>query len=155
MKFVQKLILAASVALLLGVPSAMLAVEHCILVDEAELPVYASMLAEGLVEAKNTQPYVQGDEDSPENAFKSGAVGLHVDDYFMAIQFNREANLTDFDVHRRNRGPVDEVLVHLVDECLAPYEADLAPLNSYIDNQVAHEIEAEKERKAKLEEEGE
>jgi hypothetical protein len=152
MTFLQKLILTATVGPLLGVPGATLAVEQCILKNEAQLPGYASLMAEGLVKSQAKQQYVNADEDSPENAFISGAVGLHINDLFMSIQFSREGKLTDFDVHRRNNEPVDEVLVHLVDECLVPYEADLAPLSSYIDNQVAREIEAEEERKAKLEE---
>ena len=152
MTFLQKLIPTAAAAVLLGVPGATLAVEQCILKNEANLPGYASQMAEGLVKSKAEQPYVQGDEESPENAFVSGAVGLHIDELFMAIQFNRDGKLTDFDVHRRIDGPTDEVLVHLVDECLVAYEADLVPLTSYIDNQIAIEIAAEEERKAKLEE---
>jgi hypothetical protein len=134
--------------LLIGFPDLLLAEDRCILTSEAEFSSYVNRLADS-ISKKVEYRYGQGDQDTPEDAFVRGAIGVRAVDLFMTVQFDRSGSVTDFDVQRLSARPVDEVLVHLLDECLNPYEEDLGALASHIDKQVRIQIAEEEERKAK------
>jgi hypothetical protein len=135
--------------LLIGFPGLLLAEDRCILTSEAEFPSYVNRLADGITK-KVEYIYGQGDRDTPENAFVRGAIGVRAVDLFLTVQFDRSGSVKDFDVQRLSARPVDEVLVHLLDECLNPYEEEFGALASHIDQQVKAQIVEEEERKAKM-----
>ena len=135
--------------LLIGFPGLLLAEDLCILTSDAEFPSYVNRLADSIGE-KAEYTYGQGDRNTPESAFVRGAIGLRAMDLFMTVQFDRSGSVTDFDVQRLSTRPVDEVLVHLLDECLNPYVEDLGALASHIDKQVKAQLAKEEERKAKM-----
>lgn len=135
--------------LLIGFPGLLLAEEGCILTGDAELSSYVNQLADGIGQ-KAAINYGQGDRETPENAFTRGAIGVRAADVFVTVQFNRGGSVTDFDVQRLSARPVDEVLVHLLDECLAPYAEDLGVLAEPIGKQVQFQLGEEEIRKAKM-----
>jgi hypothetical protein len=145
----SRLIGAAIAGVLIGFPGPLLAQARCVLTSEAELSNYVNLLVEeagtddGIV-------LVEGDRDTPENAFTRGAIAVRSGDLFISVQFDRDGVVTDFDVQRRTGAPVDEVVVYLLDDCLDPYEEIFAPLTSLIEKQVKAQIAQEEERKAKL-----
>ena len=136
--------------LLIGFPGLLLAEDRCILTSEVEFFSYVNRLADGIGK-KAEYLYGQGDLETPEAAFVRGAIGVRAVDLFMTVQFDRSGSVTDFDVQRLSDRPVDEVLVHMLDECLNPYEEDFGPLASHIDKQVKVQLAQEEERKAKME----
>ena len=149
MTALSRLICTLIGGLVIGFPDLLLAEDRCILTGEAELSSYVERLADGISKEAEYN-YGQGDRETPENAFVRGAIGVRATDLFVTIQFNRGGRVTDFDVHRLSARPVDEVLVHLLDECLSPYEEDLGALAVHIDKQVKDQIAQEEERKAKM-----
>ena len=149
MTVLSRLICTMIGGLLIGFPGPLLAEDRCILTSEAELSSYVNRLADGI--SKNVEYlYGQGDRKTPESAFVRGAIGARAVDLFITVQFDRSGSVMDFDVQRLSAQPVDEVLVHLLDECLNPYEEDLGALASHIDKQVKAQIAEEEERKAKM-----
>ncbi len=149
MTVLSRLICTMIGGLLIGFPGLLLAEDRCILTSEAEFSSYVNRLADG-VSRKVEYLYGQGDRDTPENAFVRGAIGVRAVDLFMTVQFDRSGSVTDFDVQRLSARPVDEVLVHLLDECLNSYEEDLGALAGHINKQVKAQLAEEEERKAKM-----
>lgn len=145
----SKLFGVAIAGILIGFPGPLLAQARCVLTGEAELSNYVNLLVQGANE-KDGILLVEGDRDTPENAFVGGAIAVRSGDLFITAQYDREGAVTDFDVQRRTGAPVDEVLVYMLDDCLDPYEEILAPLTAIIEKQRKAQIAQEEERKAKL-----
>jgi len=136
--------------LLIGFPGVLLAEGGCVLSGEAEFSSYVSQLSDG-INKKTEYLSSQGDADTPEYAFKRGAIGVRAADLFLTVQFDRSGTVTDFDVQRSSDQPVDEVLAYMLDECLVPYEEVLGALAVHIEKHVKFQISEEEMRKIKLE----
>jgi hypothetical protein len=149
MTVLSRFVCTMIVGLLLGLPGPVLAQESCILSGDAELSSYVNRLADGIGKKAEIH-YGQGDQETPEAAFVGGAIGARAADLFVTVQFNRGGKVTDFDVHRLSVRPVNEVLVHLLDECLEPYAEEFGSLAGHIAEQIGAQIAAEEERKEKL-----
>jgi hypothetical protein len=149
MTALSRLICTLIGGLLIGFPGLVLAEDSCVLTGETELSSYVDRLADG-ISKEVAYNYGQGDGETPEKAFVRGAIAVRATDLFLTVQFDRGGRVTDFDVHRQGADSVDEVLVHLLDDCLTPYEEVLGALTGHIEKQVKAQLAQEEERKAKM-----
>ena len=149
MTVLSRFVCTMLVGLLLGLAGPVLAEDACVLAGDADLSSYVNRLADGIGREAEIN-YGQGDRETPEAAFVGGAIGARAADLYVTVQFDRSGKVTDFDVHRLSVRPVNEVLVHLLGECLEPYAEDFGSLAAPIAEQVSAQIAAEEERKEKL-----